>query len=123
MCLWGFENGLDNGMQFDRIVAKSEENTMKEKTEKMFRLIVGDDETITAGQAEEALSILRGEMPGGGDDDEILTRREAAEILNVTKTTITNLANENLIKRIRIPGRRKSLGFSKKSVIELKKSA
>ena len=96
---------------------------MNEKTEQMFRLIVGNDETITAGQAEEALSILRGEMPGGGDDDEILTRREAADMLNVTKTTITNLANENLIKRIRIPGRRKSLGFSKKSVIELKKSA
>lgn len=94
---------------------------MKPETDKAICAIMGTDESITPRHAQAALSILRGEVPPAEhtDDDEILTRDEAAKRLRVTPVTVSKWGQRGIIRRVTIPGQNKCIGFSLKSVREI----
>lgn len=45
-----------------------------------------------------------------------MTRAEVAAALRVSKVTVTAWAKRGIIRRMAIPGRRKAVGYSRKSV-------
>ena len=73
-----------------------------------------------APQQLAALSLLRGEKDGVAEPCDVpLTRDEAASLLRVSRTTVTTWGKQGIIRRMAIPGRRKALGYSRRSVMAI----
>ena len=93
---------------------------MKPQTESVLMSICAADETISKADISAALAVLRGRKGEPPQEcDTPLTRREAAELLRVSRTTVTAWAKRGTIRRIAIKGRRKALGYSRKSVLAI----
>ena len=93
---------------------------MKEHTEKVIAAICAADETIKKADMEAALSLLRGYKPELAPEcDKPLTRAEAAALLRVSRATVTTWAMRGVIRRMEIKGRRKALGYSRRSILEI----
>lgn len=93
---------------------------MKNQTESIIASICATDETIQKADMVAALSLLRGEKKAVAEDCDIpLTRAEAAKMLRVSKVTVSAWGKSGIIGRIAIKGRRKALGFSRRSVMEI----
>ena len=76
------------------------------------------DKTIPAASRRAVLAILRGEQVEVKEDS-ILTRSEAAKKLRVSPVTVTTWARKGIIRRVSVPGRRKAVGYSAKSVFAI----
>ena len=93
---------------------------MKSQTETVIASICAADETIKKADMLAALSILRGEKSGVVESCDIpLTREEAASLLRVSRATVTAWAKRGVIRRMAIQGRRKALGYSRRSVMAI----
>lgn len=93
---------------------------MKNHTETVIASICAADETIKKADMLAALSLLRGEKNGVAEPCDVpLTREEAARLLRVSKTTVTAWGKRGVIRRMAIPGRRKALGYSRRSVMAI----
>lgn len=93
---------------------------MKAETETVLATICAADETIKKADWLAALSLLRGDKTAVADDcDKPLTREEAARKLRVSVATVTAWGKSGIIRRIAISGRRKALGYSLRSVLEI----
>lgn len=94
---------------------------MKSSTESVLTSICAADETIKKQDWIAALSLLRGDTVNAApvDYDIPLTRNEAANLLRVSTVTVTTWAKKGIIRRISIKGRRKALGYSKRSILEI----
>ena len=67
-----------------------------------------------------ALSVLRGDTKALAPEcDTPLTREEAANLLRVSRATVTTWAKRGVIRRMAIKGRRKALGYSRRSVMAI----
>ena len=88
---------------------------MKAQTETVIASICAADETIKKADMVAALSLLRGDKKGVAPEcDTPLTRAEAAAMLPVT-----TWAMRGIIRRMEIKGRRKALGYSRRSVVAI----
>ena len=93
---------------------------MKNQTESIIASICATDETIQKADMAAALSLLRGDKKAVAEDCDIpLTRAEAAKMLRVSKVTVSAWGKSGIIGRIAIKGRRKALGFSRRSVVAI----
>ena len=93
---------------------------MTNHTESVIASICAADETIKKADMLAALSLLRGEKNGVAESCDIpLTREEAAGLLRVSRQTVTAWAKRGVIKRLAIRGRRKALGYSRRSVMAI----
>ena len=93
---------------------------MKNQTETVIASICAADETIKKADMLAALAVLRGEKSGGAESCDIpLTREEAANLLRVSRATVTAWAKRGVIRRMAIKGRRKALGYSRRSVMAI----
>ena len=93
---------------------------MKNQTETVIASICAADETIQKADMLAALAVLRGEKSGGAESCDIpLTREEAARLLRVSRTTVTAWGKRGIIRRMSIHGRRKALGYSRRSVMAI----
>lgn len=93
---------------------------MKNQTESVIASICAADETIKKTDMLAALSLLRGEKNEAAEASDFpLTRAEAAEMLRVSRVTISAWAKRGVIRRMSIPGRRKAVGYSRRSVMEI----
>lgn len=93
---------------------------MKRETETVLSSICATDETIKKTDMLAALALLRGEKIEAAEASDFpLTRAEAAEMLRVSRVTISAWAKRGVIRRMAIPGRRKAVGYSRRSVIEI----
>ena len=67
-----------------------------------------------------ALSLLRGDKNAVAESCDVpLTREEAAAMLRVSRQTVTAWAKRGVIRRMAIKGRRKALGYSRRSVMAI----
>ena len=90
---------------------------MKTQTESVIAAICAADETIKKADIDAALSLLRGGKKEIAEEcDTPLTRAEAAAMLRVSRATVTTWAKRGIIRRMEIKGRRKALGYSRRSV-------
>ena len=93
---------------------------MKNQTESVIASICAADETIKKSDMLAALALLRGEKKGIAPEcDTPLTREEAAHLLRVSRATVTTWAKRGIIRRMEIKGRRKALGYSRRSVVAI----
>ncbi len=93
---------------------------MKIETQAVISSICAADETIKKTDMLAALALLRGEKSEVSEScDFPLTRAEAAEMLRVSRVTVSAWAKRGVIRRMSIPGRRKAVGYSRRSVIEI----
>ncbi len=93
---------------------------MKNQTESVIASICAADETIKKADMLAALAVLRGEKAGVSESCDIpLTREEAARMLRVSRATISAWAKRGVIRRFAIPGRRKAVGYSRRSVLAI----
>lgn len=93
---------------------------MKHETETVIASICAADETIKKPDFMAAMSLLRGDRDADGAEyDTPLSRGEAAKILRVSKTTITTWAKSGIILRLAVKGRKKALGYSRRSVMRI----
>ena len=93
---------------------------MTNHTESVIAAICATDETIKKADMLAALSLLRGEKDGVAEPCDVpLTRDEAASLLRVSRTTVTTWGKQGIIRRMAIPGRRKALGYSRRSVMAI----
>lgn len=92
---------------------------MKRETESVIMSICAADTTIKKADMAAALSLLRGDKADAEKCDVPLTRAEAAKMLRVSRATVTAWGKRGIIRRMEIAGRRKALGFSRRSVVEL----
>lgn len=93
---------------------------MKNQTETVIASICAADDTIKKADMLAALSLLRGEKSGVAESCDVpLTREEAAAMLRVSRQTVTAWAKRGVIKRLAIKGRRKALGYSRRSVMAI----
>ena len=93
---------------------------MKNQTESVIASICAVDETIKKEDIIAALSLLRGEKNDVAEPCDIpLTREEAATLLRVSRTTVSTWGKSGIIRRLSIPGRRKALGYSRRSVMAI----
>lgn len=93
---------------------------MKSQTESVIATICATDETIKKADMLAALALLRGEKNAVADDCDVpLTRAEAANLLRVSRATVTTWGKRGVIRRMAIRGRRKALGYSRRSVMAL----
>ena len=102
--------------------SKRQEGAVKMKacTDTAIMALVAGDETIRPADANAALALLRGKgLPELVEEDRVLTRAEAAAKLRVSGVTISNWAKSGIIRRVAIPNRRKAVGYSWKSVMEI----
>lgn len=93
---------------------------MKNQTKSVIAAICAADETIKKSDMLAALALLRGEKKGIAPEcDTPLTREEAAHLLRVSRATVTTWAKRGIIRRMEIKGRRKALGYSRRSVMAI----
>lgn len=93
---------------------------MKNQTESVIASICAADETIKKADMIAALSLLRGEKNAVAETCDVpLTREEAARLLRVSRTTVTAWGKRGIIRRMSIHGRRKALGYSRRSVMAI----
>lgn len=93
---------------------------MKSNTESVIEAICAADETIKKADVIAALDILRGAKNSRVPEcDTPLTRGEAAALLRVSRATVTAWAKRGVIRRMEIKGRRKALGYSRRSVMAI----
>ena len=93
---------------------------MKSQTETVIASICAADETIKKADMVAALSLLRGDKSALAPEcDTPLTREEAATMLRVSRATVTTWAKRGIIRRMAIKGRRKALGYSRRSVMAI----
>lgn len=93
---------------------------MKNQTETIIASICATDETIKKADMIAALSLLRGEKNAVAEPCDIpLTREETARLLRVSRTTVSTWGKRGIIRRLSIPGRRKALGYSRRSVMAI----
>lgn len=93
---------------------------MKEQTAQVIASICAADETIKKSDMTAALSLLRGDKKGTAEEcDTPLTRSETAAMLRVSRQTVTTWAMRGIIRRMEIKGRRKALGYSRRSVVAI----
>lgn len=90
---------------------------MTKQTENGITAILASDDTIPPKVGKMVLEILSGKRVKVGDDgDELKTRDEAAVMLRVCPVTVTNWGKRGIIHAVRIKGRRKAVGYSRKSI-------
>ena len=90
---------------------------MTNHTENVLASICAADETIKKSDMLAALALLRGEKDGIAEPCDVpLTRGEAARMLRVSRQTVTTWGKRGIIRVMKIPGRRKALGYSERSV-------
>ena len=93
---------------------------MKHETESVISSICAADDTIKKSDFIAAMSLLRGDKSNDGKEyDTTLTRAEAANILRVSRATITAWAKSGIITRFAVKGRKKALGYSRRSVMAI----
>ena len=93
---------------------------MKNQTETVIASICAADETIKKADMLAALSLLRGDKNAVAESCDVpLTREEAAAMLRVSRQTVTAWAKRGVIRRMTIQGRRKALGYSRRSVMAI----
>lgn len=93
---------------------------MKAQTETVIASICAADETIKKSEMLAALSLLRGDKKELAPEcDTPLTRAEAAAMLRVSRATVTTWSKRGIIRRMEIDGRRKALGYSRRSVMAI----
>lgn len=93
---------------------------MKSQTESVIASICAADETIKKPDMVAALSLLRGDKKSIAPEcDTPLTRGEVSNLLRVSRATVTTWAKRGIIRRIEITGRRKALGYSRRSVLAI----
>ena len=79
----------------------------------------GDDASLKMENVIRAFAVMRGDKRADqaeADVDTPMTRAEVAAALRVSKVTVTAWAKRGIIRRMAIPGRRKAVGYSRKSV-------
>ena len=86
-------------------------------TEKAVMSMLAADDSITETAAQNALAILRGGAVA--PENAVMTRKEVAAMLRVNLPTVSVWARQGVIKRVRMSGRRKSLGYSRQSVMAI----
>jgi len=92
---------------------------MTRETESVIAHICAADATIKKEDALAALSILRGDGQAVEPCDVPLTRGEAAKLLRVSRVTVTAWAKRGIIRRMEIAGRRKAVGYSRRSILAI----
>lgn len=92
---------------------------MKEPTVQGLRALAKLDGTIPPQCVDRAIDALSGktaaELVGAKHLDSVVTRRQAAEILQVCEKTVDNYARQGLVRRFKITKKR-SLGLTRSSV-------
>lgn len=66
--------------------------------------------TLDGGDEAEAPKPLR---------QEVLSGNQAAQVLGLTRRMVERLAKQGHIRRVKLPGRERSMGYSRRSVEEL----
>jgi len=93
---------------------------MKLETELAINALLATDNTVSEQDAIKGLATMKGEnLKRGACGDEILTPKEAADLLRVTPMTLYRWAQEGKIRRIRLSGRRKCRGYSRNSCVAI----
>jgi len=101
---------------------------MLPQTIKLVRGVLETDETLTAKQRDAILNVCRDENGTDypvrpPDPDRILRRGEVAKLLGRSTRAVDLLARQNLIKKIRLPGRARAAGFKLSAVTQFLENA
>lgn len=94
---------------------------MTKNTEAAVVAVCMADGTIKRADIRAAIDLLRGAGRGaaGEEADTALTRGEVARMLRVSKSTVSDWAMRGIIRRMTIAGRRKAVGYSRRSVLNI----
>ena len=92
-------------------------------TEKAIEAIAAADPSIDRARLREGLRVIAGEISApvpGCADDRAISRAEAAQILGVSPTMISEYARRGLIRPIKLGAvGARALGYSRQSVMAL----
>ena len=93
---------------------------MLQHTETAIRAILAADPSVTPEQAKAAINAAKGAEASASSDirktDAILTVAEVAGILHTTKRSVSRYATLGAIRRVRVPGMSRAVGYSAESV-------
>jgi hypothetical protein len=93
---------------------------MQTQTFNAVQALLRTDGTLTPTERRDIATAIRNHgTPPKESEPAIISRAQAAKILNRTTRSIDDLANQGVIEKIRLPGRSRACGFRKKDVMAL----
>ena len=78
--------------------------------------ILNSDPSMNKAKIKNALAALEGGAGSAGHPARVIRRPEAARLLGVSPKRIDQLAQQNILKRIVVPGTSRAIGYSEESV-------
>ncbi|MBI3987418.1 MAG: helix-turn-helix domain-containing protein [Lentisphaerae bacterium] len=75
---------------------------MNQPTQKAIRAIIATDESILPDQRDAALSILNGRMPQNGPVSLLLTQKQAASLLGISRFTVWRMTQEGKLHPVKV---------------------
>jgi len=79
---------------------------MNAATYKAIKAVLGTDDTVTKDQARSALAILQGRVPDSGPLPLLLTQKQAAHLLGVSRFTVRKMTQEGKLHPVQVHERR-----------------
>ena len=71
-------------------------------TYRAVKAVLASDDTVTPGQRDSALTLLNGRVPKQGVRPLLLTQKQAALLLGVSRFTIRNMTRDGQLHPVRI---------------------
>ena len=96
-------------------------------TESAIKALLKSDPTVSPSERSKKLALLR--TNGGNEqpstriqEERIVGRAEAARMYSRSKRFVDGLAASGILKKIRVPGRKRAIGFRYSDVLALMNS-